>query len=83
MSLETGFLQTLYDNLYQFTINELYPEENIPMTGGKLKVKPLMSSTKQQIKKLVDGKNRLVYVDNKRRQYIKQKGIFVPLRTRK
>ena len=28
MSLETGFLQTLYDNLYQFTINELYPEEN-------------------------------------------------------
>lgn len=80
-SLETEFIQQLYDALYQYVASDVYTDTSKPMTGGKLKLKPLLStSTKQQVKKMVAGKNRLVYIDAKRRQYTKQKGNFVSVR---
>lgn len=80
--LDEGTLERKFEELYEHVTTSMYQNNVFCSTsqGGKMKLKPLLGKDKKQIKKHVDGKMRLIFIDSKRRQYTKRKDGIVPLR---
>jgi ketopantoate reductase len=67
-------IEALYKQLFQWA-------SSVQTAGTALKnLKKLVAkNSKEQVKKVVQGRTRLVFIDAKRRQYVKVKGVYMPI----
>lgn len=87
--MESVFNKLLSD-ISEDTINSIFDSIQIqtsqrlsrltsPFKGGRVAVKKLLDATNAPVKKSVNGRMCVVYIDAKRRQYVKQNGVNVRL----
>jgi hypothetical protein len=70
---------TITTDEYDLSIDLHFVDSEQPVDGGK----PKTVYKKSAMRKMIKGRERVIYVDSKRRQYVRMKGGFVPISTLK
>jgi hypothetical protein len=71
-------INSIFDSIQNHASKRL-PRLTFPFEGGRVAVKKLLDATNAPVKKSVNGRMCVVYIDAKRRQYVKQNGTNVRL----